>query len=71
MSIAPYWKAVVAGVAAGAASLATALGDGTLTAQEVITAAVAALVAGGGTWAVPNRPQQAPPSADVRPLVKP
>lgn len=55
MRIAPYWKAVTAGVAAGAASLSTALSDGVLTTSEGITAVLAVLGALGLTWAVPNR----------------
>lgn len=53
-----YLKAFAAAVAAGAASLVTALDDGTITAQEGVTAAVAVLAALGLTWAVPNK--QAP-----------
>jgi hypothetical protein len=50
-----YLKAVAAALAAGAASLVTALDDGTITAQEGVTAAVAVLAALGLTWAVPNK----------------
>ncbi|NJP75700.1 hypothetical protein HCJ99_34035 [Streptomyces sp. C1-2] len=57
MKLPHYWKAVVGGVAAGAASLATALQDGTVTAAEGITAVLAALAAAGITWAVPNKPE--------------
>ena len=56
MKIAPYWKAITAAVAAGAASLVTALDDGTITAGEGVTAGLAVLAACGITWAVPNRP---------------
>jgi len=49
------WKAVVSGLAAGAASLVTALNDGTITTQEGLTAVIAVLGALGLTWAVPNR----------------
>lgn len=59
MRISRYWKAVAAGVAAGAASLSTALEDGTVTGQEGVIAVLAVLGALGITWAVPNRP--APP----------
>lgn len=55
MRISKYWKAVVAAVAAGAAALATALDDGTVTTQEGLTAVLAVLGALGLTWAVPNR----------------
>jgi peptidoglycan/LPS O-acetylase OafA/YrhL len=53
-----YLKAIAAAVAAGAASLVTALDDGTVTGAEGITALVAVLAACGITWAVPNK--QAP-----------
>lgn len=56
-----YLKAIVAAVAAGAASLVTALDDGTITGQEGVTAALAVLAALGITWAVPNKP--APPTS--------
>lgn len=49
------WKAVVAGVAAGAAAAATAVQDGTVTAAEGVTIALAVLGALGVTWTVPNR----------------
>jgi hypothetical protein len=62
MKISKYWKAIASAVAAGAASLATALQDGTLTATEGITAALAVLAALGITWAVPNRPSATAPS---------
>lgn len=54
------WKAVVGGLAAGAASLVTALQDGTVTTQEGITAGLAVLAALGVTWAVPNRKTESP-----------
>lgn len=49
-------KAVVAAVVAGAASLSYGLQDGTLSLAEGITAALALIIAYGGTWAVPNAP---------------
>lgn len=55
MKISKAWKAVVAGAAAGGASLATALDDGTITAQEGITAAVALVLALAATYRVPNK----------------
>lgn len=60
MKVSPYLKAIAAAIAAGAASLATALQDGTVTAQEGITASLAVLAALGITWAVPNRTTDAP-----------
>jgi len=57
MKISPYWKAIVAAFAAGAASIATALNnDDTITAAEGWTALIAVLAALGFTWAVPNKP---------------
>ncbi|MFF4547243.1 hypothetical protein ACFY1J_23955 [Streptomyces sp. NPDC001406] len=55
MKISRFLKAVVAGLAAGAASLATAMNDGTVTGSEGVTAVLAVLGASGLTWAVPNR----------------
>ncbi|MFI5664584.1 hypothetical protein [Streptomyces sp. NPDC051684] len=54
--MAKYLKAIAAAVAACAASLATALDDGSISTQEGITALVAVLAALGITWAVPNKP---------------
>ncbi|MFZ3556482.1 MULTISPECIES: hypothetical protein [unclassified Streptomyces] len=55
MKVKPYLKAIAAAVAAGAASLVTALDDGAISAQEGVTALVAVLAACGITWAVPNK----------------
>lgn len=55
MKISKMWKAVVAGVAAGAAAAATAVQDGQVTAAEGITIALAVFGSLGVTWAVPNR----------------
>ncbi|MGP4010518.1 hypothetical protein [Streptomyces sp. 4N124] len=52
MQISKMWKAVAAALAAGAASLSTAMNDSTVTGPEGVTAALAVL---GITWAVPNR----------------
>ncbi|MFJ8760858.1 hypothetical protein [Streptomyces cyaneofuscatus] len=49
-------KAVVAGLAAGAAAVGTAVQDGNFTTGESVTAALAVLSALGITYAVPNRP---------------
>ena len=65
MKISKMWKAVVAALAAGSASLVTALDDSTVTTQEGLTIAVAVLGALGLTWVVPNRtadPKHAAPS---------
>jgi hypothetical protein len=56
--ISSVWKAVVGGVAAGAAATATAVQDGRVTLPEVVTVVVAVLGAYGITWAVPNRAKQ-------------
>lgn len=56
MKISSSWKAIVAGVAAGAGTLSTALTDDTITAAEGWAAGIAVLAALGFTWAVPNRP---------------
>ncbi|MFC8515469.1 hypothetical protein [Streptomyces sp. NPDC057257] len=55
MKISKTWKAVVGGVAAGAAAAATAVQDGTVTAAEGVTILLAVLGAYGVTWAVPNK----------------
>jgi hypothetical protein len=51
-----YLKAIVAALIAGLGALATGLGDGSLSAQEYIYAAIAFLVGLGAVWAVPNTP---------------
>jgi membrane-associated PAP2 superfamily phosphatase len=56
MRISSYWKAIVAGIAAGAASVSTALQDNHITAEEGWTALIAVLFALGFTWAIPNKP---------------
>ncbi len=55
MKVSKYWKAVVAGVVAGAGSLSTALADDQITAAEGWAAGLAVLAAYGFTWAVPNK----------------
>jgi hypothetical protein len=60
MTISKMWKAVVAGLAAGAAAAATAVQDGTVTAADGVTIALAVLGALGVTWAVPNRQPATP-----------
>jgi hypothetical protein len=56
MKISPYWKAVVATIATGAAGVSTALNDNTLTSAEASTILIAVVTAAVATWAVPNRP---------------
>jgi hypothetical protein len=55
MQISTMWKAVVGGLAAGAAAAATAVQDGTVTSGEGVTIALAVLGALSITWAVPNK----------------
>jgi hypothetical protein len=55
MHLPRYAKALVSGIAAGAASLVTALTDSTITTGEGVTAVLAVLGALGITWATPNR----------------
>lgn len=49
-----YLKAIVASLVAGLTALLTALDDDSVTAQEWVTAGIAALVALGAVYAVPN-----------------
>ncbi|MGW6296697.1 hypothetical protein [Streptomyces sp. NPDC055058] len=60
MRISGMWKAVVAGVAAGSATLGTAVQDGLLTSGEGVTIVLAVLGALGVTYAVPNRETKDP-----------
>ncbi|MET7514082.1 hypothetical protein ABZS88_11485 [Streptomyces sp. NPDC005480] len=62
MKISPYWKAVAAGVVAGAGTLSTALADDTISAAEGWAAGLAVLAALGFTWAVPNKQPEEPAS---------
>ncbi|MGW6790071.1 hypothetical protein [Streptomyces chartreusis] len=55
MKVSKYAKAIVGGIAAGAASLGVALADDRITAQEGLTAIAAVLATYGLTWAVPNK----------------
>ncbi|MEU6491079.1 hypothetical protein ABZ890_11875 [Streptomyces sp. NPDC046984] len=54
MKITHVWKAVVAGIAAGAAATGTAVQDGHLTLAEGITIVLAMAGGYGVTWRVPN-----------------
>ena len=56
MKISSIAKAVVSGLAAGAAAGVTAVQDNMVTPGEGVTIALAVLAAWGITWAVPNRP---------------
>lgn len=50
-----YAKAVVGALVAGLTSLQSNV-DGGLTAQEILQAIIATLIALGVVWAVPNKP---------------
>jgi hypothetical protein len=66
MKISRYWKAVVAAVAAGAGTLATAMNDDLMiTLSELVSVGLTVLSAYGITWAVPNR--TASPPGEGRP----
>ena len=52
-------KAIVGALIAGLTSIVTALDDGDITNQEWVTAVIAAAVALGVVWAVPNKPETA------------
>lgn len=54
MTITPYRKAVAAAIVAFGGALATASIDGGVSAGEWFGIVAAALVAGGGVYAVPN-----------------
>ena len=54
-ALAPYRKAVVASLVAGLTTLAVALEDGSVSAQEWVYVVIAVLTAGGTTYVVPNR----------------
>lgn len=51
-----YLKAIVAALIAGLGTLSAGLADNGLTAQEIVTAIVAFLVALGGVYTAPNKP---------------
>lgn len=56
MRVSPYWKAIVAAVAAAVGSIGTAMQeDSTITQAEAITALLVGLAALGAVWRVPNR----------------
>lgn len=54
MNVGKYAKAVVAALAAGSATLLTALGDGVVTNGEWVTVTLAILSALGVVYTVPN-----------------
>lgn len=58
--VSKVWKAVVGGVAAGAAAAGTAVQDGQLTTAEIVTIVLAAVGGLGIVWRVPNRETKDP-----------
>lgn len=54
MTIGTYAKAIAATAAAGLTAAITALDDGTITAYEWTVILIAAAVAAGAVWAIPN-----------------
>lgn len=63
MKISSTAKAIVGGLAAGAAAAVTAVQDNVVTTGEGITIALAVLGAWGITWFVPNKPTPKEPTA--------
>lgn len=62
MKVSKMWKAIVGGLAAGAASTATAVQDGQITSMETVTIVLAVLGGLGVTWWVPNQQPTKPTS---------
>lgn len=62
MKISSIAKAIVGGVAAGAAAAVTAVQDNVVTTGEGVTIALAVLGALGITWFVPNKPTPKEPT---------
>jgi sporulation-control protein spo0M len=56
VAVGSFAKALVAAVAAGSATLATVLADGSLGTGDIVTVALAVLGALGITYVVPNSP---------------
>ena len=59
--IAPYAKAIIAAVISFLTAISTALEDGHISSQEIITALIALLIAGGAVFSIPNKPPFVPP----------
>lgn len=55
-TLAPYAKALSAGLAGGLTTLYTALSDGSVSGQEWVGVALGALAGLGVTYMVPNKP---------------
>ncbi|MET8050543.1 hypothetical protein ABZU75_23385 [Streptosporangium sp. NPDC005286] len=66
MKIGSMAKSIVGGVAAGAASLVTAVDDGVIVYSEWVTIALAVLGALGVVYVVPNAAKSDPPAQTVR-----
>lgn len=56
VQVSSFAKALVAAVAAGAATLGAAMSDGALDTGDVVTVVLSVLGALGVTYVVPNRP---------------
>lgn len=59
-TIAPYGKAIAAGLVSGLTSLGTALIDGFVSPLEWVTIALSFILGTGLTYAVPNTPKETP-----------
>lgn len=59
-----YAKAVIGALVAGLGILGEGLTDGSLSGQEWIAAAIAALIALGGVYVVPNRSTAKRPTSE-------
>jgi hypothetical protein len=51
-----YAKAAVAAILGGLGALLTALGDNSISYQEMVTVAIATLTIFSAVWATPNKP---------------
>jgi hypothetical protein len=60
VQVSAFYKALVAAVAAGAATLGAAMSDGRLDTGDVVTVVLSVLGALGVTYVVPNRPGPQP-----------
>ena len=66
-TIAPYAKAIAAGLISGLTSLGTALIDGFVSPLEWVTIALSFILGTGLTYAVPNLPKESTPNRTETP----
>ena len=66
-TIAPYAKAIAAGLVSGLTSLGTALIDGIVSPLEWVTIALSFILGTGLTYAVPNFPKVPTPNGTENP----